>query len=119
MRKSYLAIVSAAAVSLGSAIAMAQTPTPTTPGKALSDSDCTAAWTKALGTSKATTLDESASKGFVADFKTVDTNADKKIDQTEWKAGCTKGLVLASATTGTAHPPTKQMDKMVPPMKAN
>lgn len=133
MRTSLVAFASA--MTLGGAIALAQTPSPsvapsakpTTPpaaapaGKHLSDAECTSAWQKAIGSSKATTLDEKTSGGYLPDFKAADTNGDKKIDQSEWKAACGKGLVVASAerpSGASEHPPTNRMDKMVPPMKA-
>jgi hypothetical protein len=36
----------------------------------------------------------------VTDFKAADTNSDGKLTQTEFMAACDKGLVTASAATG-------------------
>lgn len=143
MRTSLIAIASA--LTLGSGLALAQSPSPSTAppakspaasaqpaGQKLSDADCTATWQKAIGSSKTTTLDEASSKSYLPDFKAADTNHDNKVDQTEWKSACSNGLVVASAdhsgmgsgsaasgkNTSGEHPPTNRMDKMVPPMKA-
>ena len=91
----------AAALALGLAVpALAQTTTTPKSGAAkMSQADCTAAWTK-LDDSKAGSVSQSQAHGVVTDFKTADTNNDGKLSQAEFMAACEKGLVTASASTG-------------------
>jgi hypothetical protein len=91
----------AAAVALGLAVpALAQTTTAPKSGPAkMSRTDCTAAWTK-LDAAKSGNVSESQAQGVVTDFKAADTNNDGKLTQTEFMAACDKGLVSASAGTG-------------------
>jgi hypothetical protein len=65
----------------------------------MSQADCTAAWNK-LDTSKAGSVSQSEAQGVVTDFKAADTNNDGKLTQAEFMAACDKGLVTASAATG-------------------
>jgi hypothetical protein len=91
----------AAAVALGLAVpALAQTTTtPKSDTAKMSRADCTAAWTK-LDTPKTGSVSESQAQGVVTDFKAADTNSDGKLTQAEFSAACDKGLVSASAGTG-------------------
>jgi hypothetical protein len=79
--------------------ALAQTSTSPSSTK-MSQSDCTAAWTK-LDASKSNSVSQTQAQGVVTDFKAADTNNDGKLTQTEFMAACDKGLVTASAGTGT------------------
>ena len=90
----------AAAAALALAMpALAQTTAPKM-SQAMSQADCTAAWTK-LDASKAGSVSESQAQGVVTDFKAADTNNDGKLTQTEFTTACDKGLVTASSATGT------------------
>lgn len=129
MRSSLIALTAAFGLAGGAALAQtpqatpqAAKPSPAATTK-LSDQQCTAEWQKALGSSGAQSLTEATSHGYLSNFKAADTNNDSKVDQSEWKAACKKGLVVASASGSTVeknktgeHPPTNRMDKMVPPM---
>ena len=68
----------------------------------MSQSECTAAWTK-LDASKSGSVTESQAHGavLVTDFKAADSNHDGKLTQTEFMSACDKGMVTASAGTGT------------------
>ena len=99
-------IVASLAATAALAIAMpalAQTTAPqtTTPKSAakMSQADCSAAWTK-LDASKSGSVSQSQAQGVVSDFKAADTNNDGKLTQAEFTAACDKGLVTASAATG-------------------
>ncbi len=96
-------IVASLAVAAALAIAMpalAQTTTmPKSGGSKMSRADCTAAWTK-LDASKSGSVSQTRAQGVVTDFKAADSNNDGKLTQTEFSAACDKGLVTASAATG-------------------
>ena len=79
--------------------ALAQTTAPKSGAAKMSKADCTAAWTK-LDASKAGSVSQSQAQGVVTNFKAADTNNDGKLTQTEFTAACDKGLVTASAATG-------------------
>jgi hypothetical protein len=91
----------AAVLALSLAVpALAQTTTaPKSDTMRMSRADCTAAWTK-LNPSKAASVSESQAQGVVTDFKAADANHDGKLTQAEFTAACDKGLVTASAGTG-------------------
>jgi hypothetical protein len=80
--------------------ALAQTTTPKSGAAKMSQADCTAAWTK-LDASKSGSVSQSQAQGVVTDFKAADTDNDGKLTQTEFMAACNKGLVTASAGSGT------------------
>src|SRR5215470_17259946 len=89
----------AAAASLACALpAMAQT---TNSATKMSQSECAAAWTK-LDVSKSGSVTESQAHGavLIPDFKAADSNHDGKLTQTEFMSACAKGMVTASAGTG-------------------
>lgn len=79
--------------------AFAQTTTPKSTTAKMSPADCSAAWTKLDG-AKTGGLSESQLQGVVTNFKAADTNNDGKLTQAEFMAACDKGLVTASAATG-------------------
>jgi hypothetical protein len=91
----------AAAAALAFALpAFAQTTTAPKSNAKMSQSDCTAAWTK-LDASKSGSVSQAQAQGVVTDFKAADSNGDGKLTQTEFMSACDKGLVTASAETGT------------------
>ena len=92
----------AATAALALAIpALAQTTTtPKSSTMKMSQADCTAAWTK-LDASKAGSVSQTQAQGVVTDFKAADSNGDGKLTQAEFTAACDKGLVTASAASGT------------------
>lgn len=138
------AIVGATIIALAATGALAQgTTRPAAPGATppasaapagppLAEPACTSAWQKAGPKSDA--LDMTQAKAHVRDFKQVDLNGDNRLDVSEWKTGCSKGLIVAGASeagtrpagakpggTGTSpaeHPPTNRMNEAVPPMKS-
>jgi len=80
--------------------ALAQTSTAPKSGTTkMSQAECTAAWNK-LDTAKSGSVSQSQTQGVVKDFKAADTNNDGKLSQAEFMAACDKGLVTASAATG-------------------
>ena len=81
--------------------AYAQTTTAPKAGTKMSQSDCTAAWTK-LDTAKSGSVSQTQAQGVVTDFKTADANHDGKLTSAEFMSACDKGLVTASAGTGSA-----------------
>src|SRR5262245_54113183 len=91
----------AAAAALALAVpAFAQTTTTPKSGAAkMSQAECTAAWTK-LDASKSGSVSQAQAQNVVSDFKAADTNNDGKLTQTEFMSACDKGLVTASAGTG-------------------
>lgn len=83
-------------------LAYAQTsPAPKPGGGAtkLSQAECQSLWNK-LDTAKSGSLSETQARPHVTDFKVIDSNNDGKLSQREFQAGCDKGQVHASATTG-------------------
>ena len=80
--------------------ALAQTTTmPKSGTMKMSQADCTAAWTK-LDATKAGSVSQTQAQGVVTDFKAADTNNDGKLTQAEFMTACDKGLVTASAASG-------------------
>jgi|SRR5581483_3282701 len=79
--------------------ALAQTTTPKSGAAKMSRAECTAAWTK-LDASKTGSVSQSQAQGVVTEFKAADANNDGKLTQAEFMAACDKGLVTASAATG-------------------
>ena len=78
---------------------MAQT-TPAPSGAIkLSAAQCTALWNK-LDASKSGSVTQAAASPYIADFKAVDTNNNGKLSQAEFTAGCNKGLVHDTASSG-------------------
>jgi hypothetical protein len=80
--------------------AFAQTTTmPKNSAPKMSQAECKAAWTK-LDASKTGSVSQIQAQGVVTDFKAADANNDGKLTQVEFMAACDKGLVTASAATG-------------------
>jgi hypothetical protein len=100
MRKAILVGSTAIAFGMlgGAAIAQTKSPAPTGAAK-MSQAECAALWNR-VDSSKAGNLSESQAKAYVTDFKALDTNGDKKLSQSEFQAGCDKGLVHSTASTG-------------------
>jgi len=102
MRKAIVVCSTAVAFGLLSGAAVAQTqPKSTSPGGAtkMSQAECAALWNR-VDSGKAGNLTENQVKAYVKDFNALDTNGDKKISQSEFQAGCDKGLVQSTAATG-------------------
>ena len=78
--------------------AMSQTTAPKTQMK-ISQAECTSLW-NTLDSSKAGSVGEAQARSHVADFKSVDTNKDGKLSRAEFQAGCDRGQVHGSASTG-------------------
>ena len=70
--------------------AYAQTTTAPKAGTKMSQSDCTAAWTK-LDTAKSGSVSQTQAQGVVTDFKTADANHDGKLTSAEFMSACDKG----------------------------
>jgi hypothetical protein len=87
-------------VVLGAA-AYAQAPAPK-PGAApmkMTQAECTSLWNR-LDAAKSGNVSEAQAGPYVTDFKAVDANKDGKLTQAEFQAGCDKGQVHGTATTG-------------------
>jgi hypothetical protein len=96
-----MSLAAAAAAALAFALpALAQTTTAPKSGSKMSQSDCSAAWTK-LDASKSGNVSQTEAQGVVTDFKAADANSDGKLTQAEFTSACDKGLVTASAASGT------------------
>jgi len=102
MRKAILVGSTAIAFSVLGGAAIAQTKSPSsgsTGAMKMTQAECAALWNR-VDASKAGNLSESQAKPYVTDFKALDTNGDKKLSQSEFQAGCDKGLVHSTASTG-------------------
>lgn len=65
----------------------------------LSQAQCDTLWNQA-NPSKGPTLSQSQAQPYVSDFKSVDTDNDGTISQTEFMTGCNNGYVKGSASSG-------------------
>jgi hypothetical protein len=65
----------------------------------MTQAECQSLWNRA-DAGKSGSVSEAQAKAYVTDFKAVDANSDGKLSQTEFQAGCDKGQVHSSATTG-------------------
>jgi hypothetical protein len=65
----------------------------------MSQSDCTSLWQQA-NSGNASGLTESQAGAYVTDFKAANPDGDSTIDQSEWMAACSKGLVKNSSSSG-------------------
>jgi hypothetical protein len=90
-----------AAVVLGGLAYAQTTPAPKPGGGAmkLSQAECLSLWNR-LDRAKSGSITAAQARPHVTDFKAVDSNNDGKLSQTEFQAGCDRGQVHASATTG-------------------
>jgi hypothetical protein len=98
--------VGSAAVLIGLALggaAYAQTTAPKSGSEAmkLSQAECQSLWNR-LDASKSGSVAQAQAQPYVTDFKAVDSNNDGKLSQAEFQAGCDKGQVHSTATTGPA-----------------
>jgi len=102
MRKAILVGSTAIAFAMFGGAAMAQTKSPSsgsTGAMKMSQAECSALWNR-IDSTKAGNISESQVKAYVTDFKALDTNGDHKLSQSEFQAGCDKGLVHSTASTG-------------------
>jgi hypothetical protein len=102
MRKAILVGSTAIAFGMLGGAAMAQTKSPSsgsTDAMKMTQAECAALWNR-IDSGKAGNVGESQVKAYVTDFKALDTNGDKKLSQSEFQAGCDKGLVHSTASTG-------------------
>lgn len=60
------------------------------PNAHLTEDECRAIWNTAAGRAE---LSADGAKPYIDEFETVDTNRDRKISNTEFRAGCSAGLV--------------------------
>jgi hypothetical protein len=101
MKKAFT--VGSSAIAIGvllGGLAYAQTNPSTKPGAMkMSQAECQSLWNR-LDASKSGNVAEAQAKAYVTDFKAVDANSDGKLSQAEFKAGCDKGQVHSTATTG-------------------
>jgi len=67
----------------------------------LSQAECETLWNQANPT-KGSTLSQSQAQTYVTNFKSVDTDSDGSISQTEFMTGCNNGNVKGSASSGTS-----------------
>lgn len=67
----------------------------------MSPSDCQQVW-KSLDASGSGSVTMSQAQPYVTDFKAIDTNSDGKLSASEFTAGCSKGLVHSTASSGAA-----------------
>jgi hypothetical protein len=97
-------LLSSTAIAFGvlSGAAFAQTQSPASPkggAQKMTQAECAALWNR-VDSGKAGNLTENQAKAYVTDFKALDTNSDSKLSQSEFQAGCDKGLVHSTASTG-------------------
>jgi hypothetical protein len=99
--------VGSSAIAIGvllGGLAYAQTSPSAKPGAGamkMSQAECQSLWSR-LDASKSGNVAEAQAKQYVTDFKAVDANKDGKLSQAEFQAGCDKGQVHSTATTGPA-----------------
>src|SRR5262245_6316545 len=103
MRRAIVVGSTAIAFGLLSGAAVAQTKSPPSSGTGgatkMSQAECAALWNR-IDSGKAGNVSETQVKAYTTNFSALDTNGDKKISQSEFQAGCDKGLVHSSASTG-------------------
>lgn len=74
---------------------------PSSSSMKLSNAECSTLWNQA-NPSKGPTLSQSQAQPYVTDFKSVDTDNDGTISQTEFMTGCSNGYVKGSASSGSS-----------------
>jgi hypothetical protein len=87
------------ALLLGGAAQAQTAPAPKAPAMKMTQAECTSLWNR-LDTAKSGNVTQAQATAYVTDFSAVDSNKDGKLSQAEFQAGCDKGLVHSSATTG-------------------
>ena len=92
MKKLATATSLAILLGIGSGVALAQ-------GTKLSQAECQNLWNQA-DSAQSGSLSTSQAQPYVTNFKAVDTNADSKLSSSEFLAGCQKGLVHSSSSSG-------------------
>ncbi|MEZ5818611.1 MAG: hypothetical protein R3D44_16155 [Hyphomicrobiaceae bacterium] len=98
-------LMSGAILLLGVATAAAQTAGTTgsagskAGGQQMTQAECQAIWSKA-DASSAGSLTETQAQPYVTNFKSADTNGDKKLSSAEFLAACQHGMAKSTATTG-------------------
>jgi hypothetical protein len=90
--------------------AMAQTKNAPSGAIKLTQAQCTSLWSK-IDSSRSGSVTQAAARPYVTDFKAIDSNSDGKLSRAEFMAGCNKGLVHDSASTGSG---TGTMGSSVP-----
>lgn len=88
-----------AAVVVGGLAHAQTTPAPKPGAMKLSQAECQSLWNR-LDATKSGSITAEQARPNVTDFKAVDANNDGKLSQTEFQAGCNRGQVHGSATTG-------------------
>lgn len=77
--------------------------TTTQPGAAagmkMTQSECESLWNRA-DSAKSGNLPQAQAQSYVTNFSSVDTDSNGQLSRTEFMAGCDKGLVQSSASTG-------------------
>jgi hypothetical protein len=83
----------------------------------LTQAQCETLWNQA-NPSKGQTLSQSQAQPFVSDFKSVDTDSDGSISQTEFMTGCNNGYVkdrrvLVGAPVQAVRVPTEPGEQII------
>jgi hypothetical protein len=65
----------------------------------MTEAQCSTLWTEAHAGSSGD-LPMNKAEPYVRNFKTADTDGDKKLSETEWNAACNKGGVQTSSASG-------------------
>lgn len=65
----------------------------------MTQTECESLWNRA-DSAKSGSLSQAQAQTYVTNFSGVDTNSDGNLSRTEFMAGCDKGLVQSSASTG-------------------
>jgi hypothetical protein len=66
----------------------------------MTQAECESMWNRA-DSARSGSLSQSQAQSYVTNFSAVDTNSDSNLSRSEFLAGCDKGLVQSSASTGT------------------
>jgi uncharacterized membrane protein YgcG len=104
MRKMFATTASAIVLAMAaSASSFAQGTTAQQPGAAgtmkMTQAECESMWNRA-DSARSGSLSQTQAQSHVTNFSTVDTDSDGKLSRAEFLAGCDKGLVQSSASTG-------------------
>lgn len=101
MTKLFVTTASAIVLAMAaSASSFGQGTTPQQPGAMkMTQTECESMWNRA-DSAKSGSLSQTQAQSHVTNFSAVDTNSDGNLSRTEFMAGCDKGLVQSSASTG-------------------